>query len=37
MKSLTKVKSGDLSILHDNNVMPTRKLSLDWFKTNVTK
>ena len=37
MKSLTKVKSGDLSIMHDNNVMPRRKLSSDWLKTCVTE
>ena len=36
-KPHTKVKSGDLSIMHDNNVMPRGKLSSDWLKTNVTE
>ena len=33
----TKVKSCDLSIMHDNSVMPTRKMSSDWLKTYVTE
>ena len=32
-----KVKSGDLSIMHDHIVMPRRKLSSDWLNTYVTK
>ena len=36
-KSLTNVKSGDLSIMQDKNVMPRRKLSSDWLKTHVTE
>ena len=36
-KSLTKVISGDLSIIKENNVMPRRKPSFDWLKTHVTK
>ena len=36
-KGHTKVKSGDLSIMHDNNVMPMRKLSPDWLNTHVTE
>ena len=35
-KSLTKVKSCDLSIMHDNNVMLRHKLSFDWLKTYMT-
>ena len=31
-----KVKSGDLSIMHDRNVMPRHKLSSDWINTHVT-
>ena len=37
MKPYTKVKSGDLSIMFDNNVLPRRKLSSDWLKTHVTE
>ena len=37
MKPHTKVKSGDRSIMHDNNIMPTRKLSPDWLNTHVTE
>ena len=41
LKDLTKphikVKSGDLSIMHDHTFMPRRKLSSDWLNTNVTK
>ena len=33
----TKVKGCDLSIMHNNSVMPTRKLSSDWLKTYVTE
>ena len=36
-KSLTEVKSSDLSIMHDTNVMPKRKLSYDWLKTHTTE
>ena len=36
-KSLIEVKSGDLSIMHDYNVMPRRKLSSDWLNTHVTE
>ena len=36
-KTHTKVKSDDLSIMHDNNVMPRRKLSPDWLNTHVTE
>ena len=40
LKDLTKphiiVKSGDLSIMHDSNVMPRCKLSSDWLNTHVT-
>ena len=34
-KPHTKVKSGDLSIMHNSNVMPRRKLSSDWLNTHV--
>ena len=30
MKPHARVNSGDLSIMHDNNVMPRRKLSSNW-------
>ena len=36
-KPHTKFKSGDLSIMHDNNVMPRRKLSSDWLSTHVNE
>ena len=36
-KPHTKVKSGDLSIMHDNKVMPRGKLFSDWLKTNMEK
>ena len=36
-KSHTKVKFGDLSIMHDNNVMLRRKLSFDWLKIDVNE
>ena len=36
-KSHIKVKSGDLSIMHDHNVMPRGKLSSDWLSTHVTE
>ena len=36
-KPHTKAKSGDLSIMHDNNVMPRCKLSSDWLKTLVAE
>ena len=32
-----KVKSGDLSIMHDRNVMPRCKLSFDWLNSHVTE
>ena len=32
-----KVKSGDLSIMHDNTITPRRKLSSDWLNTHGTK
>ena len=35
-KPHTKVKSSDLSIMRDNNVMPRHKLSSDWLETHVT-
>ena len=37
MKHHMKVKSGDLSIMHDHIVMPRLKLSSDWLNTHVTK
>ena len=37
MKPHTKVKSCDLSIMHDNNFMPRCKLSSDWLNTHVTE
>ena len=37
MKHHIKVKSGDLSIMHDHIVMPRLKLSSDWLNTHVTK
>ena len=36
-KSHIKVKSGDLSIMHDHYVMPRRKLFSDWLSTHVTE
>ena len=36
-KPYTKVKSGDLSIIHDHNVMLRHKLSSDWLNTHVTE
>ena len=36
-KSNIKIKSGDLSIMHEHNVMPRRKLSSDWLNTHVTE
>ena len=36
-KPHTKVKSCDLSIMHDNNVMLRPKLSSDWLNTHLTK
>ena len=41
LKDLTKphikVKSGDLSFMHDHNVMPRHKLSFDWLNSHVTE
>ena len=36
-KPHTKVKSSDLSTMHDNNVVPRRKLSSDCINTHVTE
>ena len=36
-KPHTKVRSCDPSIMHDDNVMPMRKLSSDWLNTHVTE
>ena len=36
-KPHTKVKSCDLYIMHDDNVMLRRKLSSDWLNTYVTE
>ena len=36
-KPHTKIKSGDLSIMHNSNVLPRRKLSSHWLKTHVTE
>ena len=33
----TEVKSGDLSIMHDSNDMPRRKLPSEWLNTHVTE
>ena len=37
MKPHTKVKSCDLSIMHDHNAMRRHKLSSDWINTHMTK
>ena len=36
-KPYTKFKSSDLSIMHNNNVVPRRKLSSDWLNTHMTE
>ena len=36
-KPQAKVKSGDLSIMHDDNIMLRCKLSSDWLEIHVTE